>query len=72
MSTQTTPFESLISGPARPAGRDALAAVKAVMQRWRRRASTRRQLKQLPPHLYRDVGLRPTQVQREVNLFFWQ
>lgn len=72
MSTQTTPFESLMTRSARSAGVATVAAIKAIARRWLSRAVTRRHLQQLPSHLYRDVGLRPDQVQCEVNRPFWQ
>lgn len=72
MSTQTTPFESLVDRSTQAARPDFGAAIKAIVRRWMSRVVTRRQLKQLPSHLYRDIGLRPDQVHHEVNRPFWQ
>lgn len=47
----------------------------ALAQWWRRsirRMVTRRHLRQLPAHHYRDLGLTPGEVQRELNKPFWR
>lgn len=75
MSTQTTPLERLVS--ASPEARRVslsgwLLRLQVLVRRWQHRAVTRRHLQQLPAHLYRDIGLRPDQIQREVQRCFWQ
>ncbi|WP_198650451.1 DUF1127 domain-containing protein [Saccharospirillum mangrovi] len=37
----------------------------------RRTLKTRRRLSQLPAYMYRDLGLRPDEVQREINRGLW-
>ncbi|PTY35977.1 hypothetical protein BGP77_01235 [Saccharospirillum sp. MSK14-1] len=74
MSTQTTPFTSLTTHSVtarRITGKARWGRFVTVLNRWKQRTQTRRQLKQLPAHLYRDVGLLPHQVQREVRRPFW-
>ncbi|WP_052830233.1 DUF1127 domain-containing protein [Gynuella sunshinyii] len=39
---------------------------------WRQNAQTRRQLRLLPEHLYRDIGLTNHEVRQESNKWFWQ
>lgn len=75
MSTQTTLHNSLATRSTEAgliSWKSRLAAVQALLRRWQRRLTTRRQLKRLPRHLYRDVGLLPPEVQREVNRHFWR
>ncbi|EEX38804.1 hypothetical protein VFA_000103 [Vibrio furnissii CIP 102972] len=39
---------------------------------WRHNYRTRRQLRELPPHLLKDLGLEQDQVQAEANKYFWR
>ena len=75
MSTQTPLYNSLTTRPtqtSRISWKGRLATVQALLRRWQRRLITRRQLKQLPAHLYRDIGLLPHEVQREMKRHFWR
>ncbi|MFG1496314.1 DUF1127 domain-containing protein [Saccharospirillum sp. HFRX-1] len=75
MSTQTTLNNSLAMRSTKVGWvfwKGRLARMQALLRFWQRRIKTRRQLKRLPTHLYRDVGLKPHEVQQEVHRSFWQ
>ncbi|WP_070962483.1 DUF1127 domain-containing protein [Vibrio sonorensis] len=42
-----------------------------LLMLWRRNYRTRRQLADLPEHLYQDIGVSTPQVNREVKRCFW-
>ncbi len=42
------------------------------IKKWGRNAKTRRQLANLDPNLYRDIGLTDQQIHNEVKKKFWQ
>jgi len=48
------------------------AAVAALLARWQRRESTRRQLARLDARLLADIGLDPDAVRVEIGRLFWQ
>ncbi|MBY7816472.1 DUF1127 domain-containing protein [Vibrio fluvialis] len=39
---------------------------------WRQNYRTRRQLRDLPLHLWKDLGLEREQIEAEVNKSFWR
>ncbi|EKO3476555.1 DUF1127 domain-containing protein [Vibrio fluvialis] len=39
---------------------------------WRQNYRTRRQLRDLPPHQWKDLGLEREQIEAEVNKSFWR
>jgi uncharacterized protein YjiS (DUF1127 family) len=49
----------------------ALAWLSRV-KKWRRNAKTRKQLANLDPSLYQDIGLTVTQIHHEIQKKFWQ
>lgn len=74
MSTQAPAFKTRTlasAGSGSGALPRILAALARTGRRWVRQATTRRQLQRLPPHLYRDIGKTPAQVQREAQRPFW-
>ncbi len=42
------------------------------IRKWRQNAKTRKQLANLDPSLYQDIGLTVTQIHHEVQKKFWQ
>jgi len=46
--------------------------VAVTVTRWSVRLRTRRALKRLPPHLYKDIGTNPVDAWREAALPFWR
>lgn len=42
------------------------------LMQWRQNYRTRRQLRDLPPHLWKDLGLEREQIEAEVNKSFWR
>ena len=42
------------------------------IRKWRQNAKTRKQLANLDPSLYQDIGLTVTQILHEVQKKFWQ
>jgi uncharacterized protein YjiS (DUF1127 family) len=50
----------------------ALWALDAVLGAWRHRHATRRELRDLPPHMLRDIGLTPGEALREADKPFWR
>ncbi|MFH4617582.1 DUF1127 domain-containing protein [Vibrio furnissii] len=52
--------------------RDSLNAFLSQLMLWRHNYRTRRQLRELPPHLLKDLGLEQDQVQAEANKYFWR
>ncbi|QXO16864.1 MULTISPECIES: DUF1127 domain-containing protein [Vibrio] len=49
-----------------------LNAFLSQLRRWHRNYRTRRHLAELPPHLWKDLGLEYEQVMAEVNKPFWR
>ncbi len=45
--------------------------VAVLLTRWTRNVSTRRHLKDLPPHLLRDIGVDQLVAEREIEKPFW-
>jgi uncharacterized protein YjiS (DUF1127 family) len=50
----------------------ALWALDAVLGAWRHRHATRRELRDLPPHMLRDIGLTRDEALREADKPFWR
>lgn len=50
----------------------ALWALDAVLGVWRHRHVTRQELRDLPPHMLRDIGLTPDDARREADKPFWR
>lgn len=42
------------------------------LMQWRQNYRTRRQLRDLPPHLWKDLGFEREQIEAEVNKSFWR
>ena len=68
-----SPVETLVFRPASlpPLSRLVLAAAVRVVT-WEARQRTRKDLRRLPPHLLRDVGIDPMTAQAESSRRFWQ
>jgi uncharacterized protein YjiS (DUF1127 family) len=49
-----------------------MAAVAAVLRRWRERAHSRKSLSGLDPRMLRDIGISPSQLWHETNKPFWR
>jgi uncharacterized protein YjiS (DUF1127 family) len=49
-----------------------LWAADAVLGAWRHRHQTRRDLRDLPPHLLRDIGLTAADAEAEARKPFWR
>lgn len=63
-------LSGLFSQLVRPSA-DATDA-QVVIAAWSKRARTRRQLRHLPPHLLRDIGLTSEQADQETEKPFWR
>lgn len=50
----------------------ALWALDAVLGAWRHRHVTRQELRDLPPHMLRDIGMTPDDARREADKPFWR
>lgn len=50
----------------------ALWALDAVLGAWRHRHVTRQELRDLPPHMLRDIGLTRDEAMREADKPFWR
>jgi uncharacterized protein YjiS (DUF1127 family) len=50
----------------------ALWSLDAVLGVWRHRHATRQELRDLPPHMLRDIGLTPDDARREADKPFWR
>ena len=78
MACQTVPTASdtELRTPVTPALGEALASVlqQAVnrLLDWQERASQRRQLSALEPHLFKDIGVDPADAYREAAKPFWR
>ncbi len=57
---------------ARAATVRALWALDEVLGVWRHRHATRRELRDLPPQMLRDIGLTPEDARREADKPFWR
>ena len=68
-----SPVETLVFRPASlpPLSRLVLAAAVRVVT-WETRQRTRKDLRRLPSHLLRDVGLDPLTAEAEASRRFWQ
>ncbi len=49
-----------------------LKHVFCQLRQWRQNYRTRKQLADLPPHLVKDIGLEPDQVNAELRKPFWR
>jgi uncharacterized protein YjiS (DUF1127 family) len=49
-----------------------LWALDAVLGTWRHRHATRQELRDLPPHMLRDIGLTPDEAMSEADKPFWR
>jgi uncharacterized protein YjiS (DUF1127 family) len=63
---------SAAASPGRPAVSRAFSSVVQTMQTWQRRQRGRAQLRKLPDHLLRDIGLDPATARREAGKPFWR
>ena len=52
--------------------RESTPNARPPLSTWRERAIQRKQLKQLPVHLLKDIGLTPMQAEQEAAKPFWQ
>jgi len=57
---------------ARDAAVRALWVLDDALGVWRHRHVTRRELRGLPPHMLRDIGLTPEDARREADKPFWR
>ena len=78
MTSQTVPAASgpVLRTDATPAAEEAFVSVlqRAVttLLDWQERASQRRQLSALEPHLFKDIGVDPADASREAAKPFWR
>lgn len=63
---------SHLSRAGLPAISAAAASVAGMHLLWARRRRTRTQLRNLPPHLRRDVGMTPDDARLEADKPFWR
>ena len=64
---------ALLNNQARlPSAAHALIALAVVMTKWDRYRRTRKTLKELEPHLLRDIGLSHDAAQIEAGKPFWR
>jgi uncharacterized protein YjiS (DUF1127 family) len=62
-----------VRGATQPPGRDTtLRRLIRLLRRWRQRAHSRRELRELDDHVLQDIGLSRDTLLREPTRLFWQ
>ena len=72
MTCTDTLTHNVSASAGRPVVSRAFSSVVQTMQTWQRRQRARAQLRKLPDHLLRDIGLDTATARRETGKPFWR